>query len=80
MNDELFSVPVQLSPKLAWIQAHNISIEHHKHLCPGDEPWSAWIGMLSDAIENDKVGTGETEYEALVSLALAAGIKLWSEQ
>jgi hypothetical protein len=76
---ELFEIPVSESPRRLWLKKHRIST--HKSGCVPDdeEPWSAWVGDLGEAIEDDNVGTGTTEDDAVCDLAKKLGIRLWNE-
>lgn len=84
MNDDsLFDVPVQLSPRLAWLKAHGVSTWE----TPGiDYPWAAAIGPIEDLARNwskmEREGNyvaAHTEDEAIVALALANGWMLCNE-
>jgi len=91
MNDTLFEIPEQLSPRLAWIKEHQVRT-HHK---PGTDPetsywlpWSAWLpkhdfspterGCFALAYEHF-VGYGLTEEDAIIDLAKVEKIKLWNQ-
>ena len=76
---ELFIIPISESPRLRWFKKHRIST--HKSDCVPDdeEPWNAWVGELSEAIEDNLVRTGVTEDDALCDLAKKLGIRLWNE-
>jgi len=70
MNDNLFDVPEQLSPKLQWMKAHNVTTQKHEgdNIANGTQ-WEARVPN----------GIGDTEDEAIVELAKANNWKLWNE-
>lgn len=78
---ELFDIPEQLSPRLAWMKEHDVHTYRSPCMEDGDEPWSAWIGDFKTTVaHNDDYETGETEDEALVKLCKRNNLKLWNEQ
>lgn len=86
MSANLFDIPESPSPRLQWIAKHGIQTSFCKDT-EMDEPWSAWIGDLFEAIEtggdDPEIGgyaTGETEDDAIVKLAKAYGLRLWNEE
>ena len=85
MNEELFTVPEQLSPRLKWMIYYGVKTYEHEHAGSespetGDEipRWSAWAG--NDPMKSAHVGGGETEHDAIVALALKMKLKPWNEQ
>ncbi len=66
MND-LFEIPESLSPRLLWMEKHNIII--------GAAPHRNQYYALAAKMD----GWGDTEDEALTQLALKLGIRLWNE-
>lgn len=75
--DQLFDVPETLSPKLKWMRKHNIETGELEN-DDGDK-WTAWLQPDGGGIPSTFCG-GQTEEEALVSLALELGIKDWRMQ
>ena len=91
MSDELFEIPVQLSPRLRWIEKHGFLT----HFCddPDQHPWMAIIpmdghtGSIGEIMEEwcglydemDLIGWGDTEREAINDCAVKNKIKLWNE-
>ena len=79
---DLFDIPESKSPRLLWMEKHGI------------ETWQPEIEDAFDGAkwcacrESDKdengipsyVGTGDTENDALASLAQRIGIRLWNEE
>lgn len=45
MNDNLFDVPEQLSPRLIWLKKQNVTT-HYAPQC--EEPWCAFVGTMDD--------------------------------
>jgi hypothetical protein len=76
---ELFQIPVSESPRRLWLKKHRISTHKSDCFTDDDEPWNAWVGELSEAIEDNLVRTGATEDDALCDLAKKLGIRLWNE-
>lgn len=77
---ELFVIPISESPRLRWFKKHCIST-HRSDCVPDDEdPWNAWSGELSDAIEDGLLCTGATEADAVCALAKRLRILLWNEE
>ena len=68
MNDSLFDIPETKSPRLLWLEKHNIGI-----IYDNTKNQFAAIGRQESA-------WGETEDEAITQLALKLGIKLWNEE
>ena len=68
---ELFAVPVQLSPRLAWYQGHQIRV------IPGKRGNLEAVGSFNGIALN---AHGETEDEAIARLALKAKAPLWFEE
>jgi hypothetical protein len=80
--DELFAAKEveQDSPRLAWRKRHCILAKKSKLL-----PWAAWFARdseIGDIPPDDprRVGHGESEWEAIVDLAIKHGVKLWNEE
>lgn len=70
---ELFDIEESKSPRLAWIEKHQIVTLRGK-----PDSWAAWINMRPTI--DQTIGYGETEDEAVVSLAVKLGIRLWNEE
>jgi hypothetical protein len=64
--DDLFPIPVSLSPKLAWMERHDI--------VTAKKPSGKWYAIQTE----ENVGSGDSEEEALTDLSLRAGIKHWT--
>ncbi len=65
-SDDLFPVEESLSPKLAWLRAHGLSVmrlENGKYICVLDE---------------DNLGTGATDEEACVDFCIKHRLAHWS--
>lgn len=83
--NELFSIAdvTHESPRLAWMKRHRVET-HHLPLAhiDGDEPWRATTTGRAPHQLGDRlhVGTGETEHEAIASLAKRERIPLWNEE
>ena len=77
---ELFEIPVSESPRLKWLKKHRISTHKSSPVPDDEDPWNAWVGDLSEAIEDDRVCTGMTEDDALCDLARQLGLRLWNEE
>lgn len=83
---ELFNLPMTLSPRLAWMKEHGITVlDHGTHLKPGAECeltgktlYRFQASMTNWSFEK-RYGWGDTEVDALVDLAKKAEIKLWNE-
>jgi len=68
---ELFNVPEQLSPRLAWLKKYDVQVKQF----PGHaNEWSAWDG------KQGFMGHGATEADAITAYAKERGIKLWNEE
>ena len=86
----LFNLPVQLSPRLAWLKNHDVKTHEFtndptdcrtlNHL--GFGRWIAFIGKTVPPHEdsNRTWVNGDTEDEALVNIAKLMGWKLWNEE
>jgi hypothetical protein len=80
------SLPITKSPKLLWMERHNIKTAQQNE----DEDGNTWFAVFCDPDEDpydaamsaggQRTGRGDTEDAALTALALAAGIKLWNEE
>ena len=90
MND-LFEIPPSLSPRLAWIKKHGLTIRHDSKIQPDAEdefsgerlyPFVVYAGEFPrDGIFAGNRGAwGDSEDEALVAWAKSHGIKLWNEE
>jgi len=73
---ELFNLPETPSPRLAWMRANKIQC-HVTTQCP--LPVSCWSGDLAESMENNLIGYGNTEDEAIADFAKRAGLRLWNE-
>lgn len=74
----LFDMPEQLSPRLAWMREHGIRIATDRRDAWGDNPDKVWpfhafVPFRAEAF-------GDTEDEAIVDLAKQLNLKLWNEQ
>lgn len=85
---ELFEVPEQLSPRLAWFKNHNVKT-HEWRNDPSDERtfshlgfgrWVAYVGKFPNHEDEGCYAEGATEDEALVNLARGMNWKLWNEE
>ena len=76
---ELFQLPISESPRRLWLKKHRISTHKSDYLPDDEEPWNAWAGELSDAVEDGSHGTGSSEDDALCTLAKKLGLGLWNE-
>ena len=79
---ELFSLPEQLSPRLAWMRKHKINT----HYIEWSRKHWAWTGnidpskLLNDAPADAYFAVAGTQEEALADHAKIRGIKLWNEE
>lgn len=72
MNDDLFAdMPPVKSPRLIWMEAHNITTERK-----ASSQGAVWIATANDETES---AAADCEHDALVKLAIKLGIKLWNE-
>jgi hypothetical protein len=71
---ELFDLPETKSPRLIWLEKHKIATLRGK-----PDSWAAWI-IAKPTKADQIIGYGETEDEAVVSLAIKLGIRLWNEE
>lgn len=90
MNDLLLDVPPTLSPRLLWMAENRIQVDDPRPL--SSEPFRAYVifnPMLPTLINHEILsgnrgitfqdGYGQTEDEAITSLAKALSIRLWNE-
>lgn len=90
MSDDLFPIETTLSPRLRWMQKHNLETEH----IPNGGTESAetgdwiphWICRVKKLHPNyslyfeREIGSGDTEEESIADFAVNAGIRLWNEE
>lgn len=88
----LFPVVESLSPRIAWMRRHGvITFYCAPGRCPavwlaGFQRWWPELGgvdfFAQEAACNgdSRLGEGDTEEDALVALARAAGLRLWNEE
>lgn len=75
MNDSLFDIPESKSPRLIWMEKHQITVELNE--ATGDcEAWSHKKQTKSESV----LGCGPTELDAIADLACKLNIPLWNEQ
>lgn len=84
MSNELFDVAPSLSPKLRWMEKHEVKTSFREGDCAAWE-WVAWNGKLSECdhirkIGPDLMGWGETEDDALFDLAKVHDWPMWHEE
>ena len=90
MKTELFNnIPESKSPRLAWMEKHDITTKHYPKM---DHPNGNWIatwgdfdGGLLSAMEYAPGGChvcefGRTEQDAIINLCIWHGWKLWNEE
>lgn len=65
MSDDLFPIPVVLSPRRQWLERHGLVLRK-----VGDQ----WACILDDA----NFHKGETEDDACIEFCLKTGIKHWN--
>lgn len=78
-------LPPSLSPRLKWIEEHAISVRKNPGIFDNEEPYEAWIGDFTEAVEDianngdyaTLIAFGATENEALARLAEVNGFNLW---
>ena len=84
---ELFEIPVSESPRLKWIRTRDVRTHFNKDIEIGEEeefsgdtlyPWCAFTGGYR--FPRPDAGYGNTEDEAIVSLAKLKGWRLWNEE
>lgn len=87
---DLFPVEITLSPRLAWLQNHNVrthefiadiaDMRTFNHL--GFGRWIAYVGKTVPPHEDSNRiwSNGDTEDDALVNLAKGMKWKLWNEE
>jgi hypothetical protein len=74
---ELFETPETLSPRLAWMREHGISVHHQK--------WETSGGEITHRFKAVHLPSGTvsiwecSEHDALVSLASKINLKLWNQ-
>jgi len=71
---ELFDIEESKSPRLAWIEKHQIVTLRGK-----PDSWAAWLSARSARAEQ-AIGYGESEDEAIADLAIKLGLRLWNEE
>lgn len=86
----LFEVPRVLSPRIRWMESHRVSthaLEGRKARWNGTFPLSGGFTSAPDKTYPDGtarwsvvVPADTHEEDALISLALAAGARLWNEE
>lgn len=82
---ELFTIPETKSPRLLWIEKHQIRTQYCEAL--PEAPWCAWLpendwdANTSTAYDgdDDAVGFGLTRDEAIIKLAVIHNLRLWNE-
>lgn len=81
------------SPRMNWLEKHDIHLQHRNDLGPDWPKWEAYVGDYDEAIGRTVNGdmdepidgskwlcVGFTEEEAIVALAKNRGIRLWHEE
>jgi hypothetical protein len=69
------------SPRLAWMRRNSLTT-HFAAEFVGTEfnPWTCWSGELDEALDDDALGYGDSEHDALVSWALRNGVPDWRHE
>lgn len=82
MSDLFPDLPLALSPRLQWLQEHDVKTQELAE----DVLWGAWYGDLpknskeeQDAILKSRLALCMTEEEAILRLAQKNGWKLWNQ-
>ena len=74
MSEELFNIPTVKSPRLRWIEKHDLRTISGT-TAENKVEWAAWqIGRGA------KTFKGDTEDDALAAWAKARGVRLWNEE
>lgn len=75
---KLLEVSLKESPRLRWLKKHGVKIEHYPKVKQGDEDE---LGELFPYIARCPLSWagGQTEQEAIKSLAVKQRWKLWNE-
>ena len=83
-GEMLFDVPEQLSPRLAWIREHEITLRatgYNGHPDDGEDDCNSepepFYATVNDAAKMSDCAGGQTKNEALAKLAQKKGWKLW---
>ena len=74
---ELFDLPETKSPRLIWMKRHGIKVSPSRTHGPSHKHWMAYRHN-EDFISAS--GYGETEDDAITSLAVKLGLRLWNEE
>lgn len=92
MSDLLFDLPESKSPRLLWREKHKFVTDHFPH--DENAPWLAvkprrehegmeMAFIMAEAAsyydDNELIGEGKTEWEAIEDCAVRNKIKLWNE-
>ena len=77
MNDTLFDIPEQKSPRLLWIEKHGIEIITNFYDEWEDTQWP-FLALAPTRLLPGQY-FGNTEDEALIKLAIAGNLKLWNQ-
>ena len=64
MSNDLFTIPEQPSPRLQWLRRYNVTTNQDEN--------GKWTATGASA-------EGDTEHDAIVSLAIKNGWRLWNE-
>lgn len=89
MSETLFEMPVCESPRLKWLREHGVITKNNFNFKPTHSDdfrygysWCAYVGN-GEEVEIIRaegcIGYGNTEQDAIVSLAIKRGWKLWNE-
>ncbi len=65
-GDELFAIPESLSPKLAWLRRHDLSVRR----MPND--------TYRCELNDETFGVGDTELEAIEDFCVKTKLKHWN--
>jgi hypothetical protein len=77
----LFNLPPCDSPRLRWMKKHNVETRDDIKIDEYPESaFFAWSGDLNDAIDNVRLGSGDTELDAITDWAIKNGVRLWNEE
>jgi len=87
--NELFDIPESKSPRLQWMERHNVKVRHEPDIAHPHGDWKAWQGdhdkSLLKTSEWSPGGShlmewGDTEMDAICNLCTWNGWKLWNEE
>lgn len=79
---ELFPIAsiTKLTPRAAWMKKYGLDTFTAWDEWNDKDMWYCWNPIKNDITDDDDIGIGETEHDAICEWAIKNNVRLWNEE